>query len=178
MCAPAIVPLYNGETAPKALRGMLLVLYQVQIIIGVFISYVIDLGTHSIDGPASWRIPVGLQIAWGFILLSGIFFLPESPRHLLGTGKGAEARAVVAELNSVSEDDPIVVEIMEELEFGIHAENDGGKATWMECFSSRNMLWKRTINGMMLQFIQQLNGQNFYCRRCRILILLKSDDVP
>ncbi len=30
----AIVPLYNGETAPKAMRGMLLVLYQLQIIIG------------------------------------------------------------------------------------------------------------------------------------------------
>lgn len=30
----AIVPLYNGETAPKALRGTLLVLYQLQIIIG------------------------------------------------------------------------------------------------------------------------------------------------
>ena len=30
----AIVPLYNGETSPKALRGMLLVLYQLQIIIG------------------------------------------------------------------------------------------------------------------------------------------------
>lgn len=28
------MPLYNGETAPKALRGMLLVLYQLQIIIG------------------------------------------------------------------------------------------------------------------------------------------------
>jgi hypothetical protein len=30
----AIVPLYNGETAPKAMRGMLLVLYQLEIIIG------------------------------------------------------------------------------------------------------------------------------------------------
>ena len=60
---------------------MLLVLYQVQIIMGIFISYVIDLGTHTINGPASWRIPVGLQIAWGFILLSGIFFLPESREY-------------------------------------------------------------------------------------------------
>ena len=93
----AIVPLYNGETAPKAMRGMLLVLYQLQIIVGfvagrnniivvaytsicsIFLSYIIDLGTHFIDGPASWRIPVGLQLAWGAILLSGIFFLPESP---------------------------------------------------------------------------------------------------
>lgn len=61
------------------------------------------------------------------------------------------------------ENDPIVQETIEELQFGIKAENEGGKATWAECFSKRNMLYKRTINGMMLQFIQQLNGQNFYC---------------
>ncbi|KAI0658309.1 general substrate transporter [Cubamyces menziesii] len=158
----AIVPLYNGETAPKAMRGMLLVLYQLQIIIGIFISYIIDLGTHTIKGSASWRIPVGLQMLWGLILLSGIFFLPESPRHLLGTGKEDEARRVVAELNSLPEDDPVVLETIEELEYGIRAENEGGKATWLECFSERNKLWKRTLNGMMLQFIQQLNGQNFY----------------
>jgi len=158
----AIVPLYNGETAPKKLRGTLLVLYQMQIIIGIFLSYIIDLGTHSINSSASWRIPVGLQNLWGLCLLSGIFFLPESPRHLIGTGRIAEARKVIAELNSVPEDDPAVIEIMEELEYGIKAENEGGKVTWAECFSTRNMLYKRTINGMMLQFIQQLNGQNFY----------------
>ena len=89
-------------------------------------------------------------------------------RHLLGTGREAEARRVVAQLNSVPEDDLLVIELMEELEFGIQAENEGGKATWMECFSTRNMLWKRTLNGMMLQFIQQLNGQNFYCKYARV----------
>jgi SP family sugar:H+ symporter-like MFS transporter len=102
---------------------------------------------------------------WGLILLSGIFFLPESPRHLLGKGRVDEARRVIAELASTSEDDPVVIEQLEELQYSIAAENDGGKATWAECFSTRNMLWKRTINGMMLQFIQQLNGQNFYCKR-------------
>ncbi|KAG6857299.1 hypothetical protein H0H87_006492 [Tephrocybe sp. NHM501043] len=158
----AIVPLYNGETAPKALRGTLLVLYQLQIIIGIFLSYILDLATHKIPNSASWRVPVGLQLVWGLILLSGIFFLPESPRHLLGTGREEEARKVVAELNGVPEDDPLVEEIVEELAFGINAENEGGKATWLECFSTRNNLWKRTGNGMMLQFIQQLNGQNFY----------------
>ncbi|KAF9040293.1 general substrate transporter [Hymenopellis radicata] len=158
----AIVPLYNGETAPKALRGVLLVLYQLQVITGIFISYVIDLGTHSISNSASWRIPVGLQMLWGLILLSGIFFLPESPRHLLGTGRTEEAGKVIAELNSVPVNDPLVKETIAELMFGIRAENEGGKATWLECFSTRNDLWKRTLNGMMLQFIQQLNGQNFY----------------
>ncbi|THH32820.1 hypothetical protein EUX98_g1313 [Antrodiella citrinella] len=158
----AIVPLYNGETSPKRLRGMLLCFYQLQIIIGIFLSYIIELGTNKIPNSASWRIPVGLQMLWGLILLSGIFFLPESPRHLLGLGEEAEARKVIAQLNSVPEDDIVVTETMEELEFAIRAENEGGKTTWLECFSTRNMLWKRTLNGMMLQFIQQLNGQNFY----------------
>ncbi|TFK65443.1 sugar transporter [Pluteus cervinus] len=158
----AIVPLYNGETAPKALRGTLLVLYQLQIIIGLFMSYIFDLGTHHLNNSASWRIPVGLQVVWGLILLSGIFFLPESPRHLLGTNKPEEAQRVIAELNGVPVEDPLVEEITKELQYGIDAENEGGRATWLECFSTRNFLWKRTGNGMMLQFIQQLNGQNFY----------------
>ncbi|KAJ3798677.1 general substrate transporter [Lentinula aff. detonsa] len=158
----AIVPLYNGETAPKALRGTLLVLYQVQIITGIFLSYVFDLGTHALGGAASWRIPVGLQLVWGFILLSGIFFLPESPRHLLGIGKREEACVVISQLNSVPLDDPLVDELVDELQYAINAENEGGKATWLECFSPVNGLWKRVVNGMMLQFLQQLNGQNFY----------------
>ncbi|KAG6885820.1 hypothetical protein C0993_009212 [Termitomyces sp. T159_Od127] len=130
----------------------------------IFLSYILDLATHSVKNSASWRVPVGLQLVWGLVLLSGIFFLPESPRHLLGLGKEAEARKVVAELNGVPENDPLIEEIVEELNFGIKAENEGGKATWAECFSTRNNLWKRTANGMMLQFIQQLNGQNFYCK--------------
>ncbi|KAF9056071.1 general substrate transporter, partial [Panaeolus papilionaceus] len=158
----AIVPLYNGETAPKAMRGTLLVLYQLQIIIGLFLSYVLDLATHKVPNSASWRVPVGLQLVLGLILLSGIFFLPESPRHLLGLGKAAEARTVIAALNGVPEDDELVDEQVAELDYAIRAENEGGKATWAECFSTRNALWKRTGNGMMLQFLQQLNGQNFY----------------
>lgn len=98
-------------------------------------------------------------------------------RHLLGTGREREAVAVVAELNGLPEDDPAVQEAIEELQFGIKAENEGGKVTWMECFSKRNMLWKRTINGMMLQFIQQLNGQNFYCESPRTRSGLVHDAV-
>ncbi|KAH9486467.1 Low-affinity glucose transporter [Psilocybe cubensis] len=160
--ADQAISLYNSETAPKALRGAMLVLYQLQIIIGIFLSYILDLATHSISNSASWRIPVGLQLLLGLILLSGIFFLPESPRHLLGTGRHKEARGVIAALNGVPEDDELVDELVAELDYAIRQENDGGKATWAECFSARNNLWKRTGNGMMLQFIQQLNGQNFY----------------
>ena len=85
-------------------------------------------------------------------------------RHLLGQTKRVEARKVLASLNGVPEDGPLVDELVDDLDYAIRAENEGGKATWAECFSPRNSLWKRTVNGMMLQFIQQLNGQNFYCK--------------
>jgi len=158
----AIVPLYNGEASPKKIRGALLALYQVLIVSGLFVSYCIDLGTSNLTSSGSWRLPVGIQMLWGVILLSSVAVLPESPRHLLGNHREEEARKAIATLNNVPKDDPLVQEEIDELTEAIREENEGGQNGWMECFSHRNKLYWRTINGMMLQFIQQLNGQNFY----------------
>ncbi|GFZ50526.1 hypothetical protein JCM24511_08283 [Saitozyma sp. JCM 24511] len=158
----AIVPLYIGEAAPKKLRGSLLVLYQVQIASGLFLAYIIDLGTHHLSSPASWRIPISLQLIWGVLLILGALALPESPRLLLGKGREQEAISAIARLNDAKVEDSVVAETMEELEDAIREENEGGKASWLECFSTRSAMWKRTMNGMMIQFLQQLNGQNFY----------------
>ena len=84
-------------------------------------------------------------------------------RHLLGTNRGEEARRVIAELGSVPIDSDVVEAHIAELAEAIKAENEGGKATWAACFSTRNAMRRRTCNGIMLQCIQQLNGQNFYC---------------
>ncbi|WVQ73530.1 hypothetical protein IAR50_003104 [Cryptococcus sp. DSM 104548] len=158
----AIVPLYIGEAAPKKLRGSLLVLYQVQIASGLFLAYIIDLGTHHLKSSASWRIPVGLQLIWGAFLMIGGSLLPESPRLLLGRGDEERAIKAIAALNDCDVDDPLTREVMMELEEAIREENEGGTAGWLECFSTRSMMWKRTLNGCMVQFLQQLNGQNFY----------------
>lgn len=83
-------------------------------------------------------------------------------RLLLGKGRRAEACRVIAELNGVPLDDELVSELVGEIEYGIKAENEGGKAGWLECFSTNNFMWKRTLIGMMLQFLQNMNGPNFY----------------
>ncbi|WVQ92725.1 hypothetical protein IAS59_006540 [Cryptococcus gattii] len=158
----AIVPLYVGEAAPKKLRGTLLVLYQVQIASGLFLAYIVDLGTHHLKSSASWRIPIGLQLIWGAFLIVGGLLLPESPRLLLGRGDEQGALKAVARLNDCKADDPLARDVIKDLEEAIREENEGGKAGWLECFSTRSMMWKRTLNGCMVQFLQQLNGQNFY----------------
>ena len=75
--------------------------------------------------------------------------LPESPRHLIFQDKIPEARAAIASMNDTTHDSALVDEIMAEFTEGLRAENEGGKAGWMECFSPEVRM--RTINGMMLQ---------------------------
>ena len=70
---------------------------------------------------------------------------------------------MIAELGSVPIDSDVVEAHVAELAEAIRAENEGGKATWAACFSLQNAMWRRTGKGIMLQCIQQLNGQNFYC---------------
>ena len=133
------MPLYIGEAAPKKLRGTLLVLYQVQIATGLFVAYLVNLGTHHLTtSSASWRVPIGLQLAWGIFLMTGALLLPESPRYLLGQGKEERAVAAIAKLNDCAVDDPAAREAMVEMEEAVREENQDGKAGWLECFGWHN----------------------------------------
>ncbi|WVO25076.1 uncharacterized protein IAS62_006461 [Cryptococcus decagattii] len=128
---------------------------------GFFLAYIVDLGTHHFKSSASWRFHIGLQLIWGaFLIVGGC--LPESPRLLFGRGDEPKALKAVARLNERKVGDPLTRDVIKDLEEAIREENEGGKAGWLECFSTRSMMWKRTLNGCMVQFLQQLNGQNFY----------------
>lgn len=76
----------------------------------------------------------------------GIWFLPESPRLQLGQGETEKARKSIARMNNCDPSDPIVTETMIELEEMIALENEGGKATWFELFSTNHGMWKRTLS--------------------------------
>ena len=78
--------------------------------------------------------------------MAGILYLPESPRLLLSRGNIEGARDAIRRLNNCPIDDPLVQEEIDDLSYGIKVENEGGKAGWLECFSTRNALWKRTIS--------------------------------
>lgn len=67
-----MVPAYQGESAPTHLRGAIVCCYQLFITIGILIAYLINFGTESISGSASWRIPVGLSYFWALVLGGGI----------------------------------------------------------------------------------------------------------
>lgn len=171
-----LCPLYLGETAPKKIRGTMVSGYQLLIISGIVVSYAVSWGSHNaVNSSASWRIPVGLQMLWGIMLITLMVFLPESPRWELQRGNAEKARSTMAAMRGITlvqtpnglRGDVVMEGELEEMKAFIDAEQATFAGTnfftgYVKCFAREKQLWRRTLAGMLLQFFQQLNGQNFY----------------
>ena len=62
------------------------------------------------EGSASWRVPLGVQILPGVLLAVGTAFLPPSPRLLILQDENDEALTALATVRrrSLGPDDPLV----------------------------------------------------------------------
>ncbi|KDO48495.1 hypothetical protein CISIN_1g0484483mg, partial [Citrus sinensis] len=68
-----VVPVYIAEITPKNLRAALATVNQLFIVTGALFAYVI-----------------GALMSWRILALTGLFFIPESPRWLAMIGKNQE----------------------------------------------------------------------------------------
>ncbi len=102
--ASVIAPAYIAEVAPARIRGRLGSLQQLAIVVGIFLALAVnDLIAHtagSPDAPFWFGVPAWRWMFWVEVLPSvvyglGALFVPESPRHLVATGRAAEATAVL-----------------------------------------------------------------------------------
>lgn len=105
-----------------------------------------------------WKIPLGIQIVPGGILVLGIPFMPESLRWLAIRGKTEQCRKTLARLRDVPEDDPLVAAEMEEIERAIELERESKSGAFSEIFQAGNL--RRLFIGCMLQLFQQWTGTN------------------
>jgi len=160
-----VVPMYQSEIIPKAIRAAVLGTYQLAITVGIWTAYMITWGTHdSYDNSAQWRIPDGIAAAFTIILGISVLFLPESPRWAYRKGRQEEARRVLASMNGVPLDDPFLEVEMRDIEAKFaeeKAELAGGNVKWHGFITGPRMLY-RTMLGMLLQAGQQLTGANYY----------------
>lgn len=96
--AVAAAPAYCVEIAPSNLRGTVAGLYNtlwyVGSLVAAFTAYGSDL--HYRGSTKSFKLPLWLQIIFpGLVVLFG-YFIPESPRWLVGVNRVDEARAIIA----------------------------------------------------------------------------------
>ena len=84
-------PAYVSEMAHPVFRGTMTGLYNVLWFGGGIPGTFIPWRTSKIQGTASWRIPVWLQMFFSGIVLLGSFFLPEVSRYPLQLASVAPA---------------------------------------------------------------------------------------
>lgn len=133
-------------------------------------AYCVDYGTKDLTNSASYRIPIGLQCAWGLILAAGTPFLPKSPRESVLNGHPDNARKTIATMHAVALHHPLVEYTVKEIEDKI-AEERGSGSGYLDCFNFKNELQtgRRTVIGMCVQSFQQLTGANFiFCRLLQV----------
>ncbi|KAI0120950.1 high-affinity glucose transporter RGT2 [Xylariales sp. AK1849] len=155
----ATIPLYQSETAPKWIRGAIVGAYQFAITIGLLLAAIVDYATGDRQDTGCYRIPVAVQFAWAIILISGMLFLPETPRFLIKKGKYDEAARALRRLRRIPLDSPALAAELSEIKANHEYELSVGKASYLDCF--RGQMLKRQLTGMGLQALQQLTGINF-----------------
>ncbi|CAK3862422.1 glucose transporter HXT5 [Lecanosticta acicola] len=156
-----LVPMYQSESSPAIIRGVLVTCYQLFVTLGIWLAYMVEFGTHDQASSASWRIPNGLSFLWALILGAGILVLPESPRFAYRRGREDEARKTIARLAGLTPDAREVNYQITEIRVKLEEEMSGAEVSWHEIFTGPRMAY-RTILGMVLQAGQQLTGANFF----------------
>jgi SP family sugar:H+ symporter-like MFS transporter len=112
--ASVIAPAYIAEVAPPAYRGRLGSLQQMAIVLGIFVSQLINYALAQAAGGKSENRLWGLD-AWQWMLLMEVApailygglaaTVPESPRYLIATGQDAKAREVLAKVEGLRDAD-------------------------------------------------------------------------
>lgn len=88
-----------------------------------------------------------------------MLLLPETPRHLIRSGKPEKAAKSLSRLRRLPEDHVAIRDELSEIQANHEFELTLGKGTYMDCF--RGGVRKRLLTGCGLQALQQLTGINF-----------------
>ncbi|KAF2083724.1 galactose-proton symport [Saccharata proteae CBS 121410] len=84
------VPIYAAENVPAAIRGGLVMSWQMWTAFGIFLGFCANLAVYN-TGAISWRLQLGSAFIPAVPLVVGIYFCPESPRWLMKKGNYAKA---------------------------------------------------------------------------------------
>ena len=147
-------PMYIAELAPANKRGYLVTFYQLAIVVGFFVVFLVTyfIGDHnSIDENIEygWRQMFWSELIPSLLFLFFLFFLPKSPRWLVLKGRLNEAACVFKKVFERDQAEQQLIQIQESIENG---KNERIKIT--------GPVLKIIVIGSILSGLQQLTGIN------------------
>jgi SP family arabinose:H+ symporter-like MFS transporter len=147
--ASVLAPLYIAEVAPARVRGRLVSLNQMAIVTGILLAYFTN-WLLSFQGDHSWRWMFAVAAAPAVFFLVALFFVPESPRWLVETGRETEALLILARVNGQTAAEAELEEIRAAV-----AEESG---SWSELFQPG--IRRALFIAIVLAVMQQWSGVN------------------
>lgn len=131
--------------------------YQLSLAIGGLVINSVCYGTSGIQDNRAWRIPLGLFYIVPSIVLSLIWFIPESPRWLLRKNRVEDAWSNFRMLREGAFSEEQMEAEFKELRTSLEQEVEQGK--FSELFRGLNL--KRTAIAIGVNIFQQVGGQAF-----------------
>jgi len=144
-----VAPMYISEISPAKYRGSLVSMYQLFIVTGILISYLINYMLYDI-GTDNWRWMFASGAIPSTLFLVMLFFVSETPRFLFLKGKKLEAKKVLEKIGGKAQ---AKIE-MEEIQNSMNGNPISFKMLLDP--SLRNVLWI----GFGLAVFVQLSGIN------------------
>jgi sugar porter (SP) family MFS transporter len=148
-----VSPVYITEIAPARRRGLLVAVSQLNIVVGILVSYLSNyLVAHVLgsEHPAVWRWMFGVATVPSAAFFFASLAIPESPRWLVKKGKRALAESVLARFGH---ENPL--REANEIEQSLTAERSEGR---QRLFQHRYV--KPLLLAAMIAAFNQLDGIN------------------
>ncbi len=147
--ASALSPMYIAEIAPAKIRGRMVSINQLTIVLGILLTYYVNYLLA--DHPVGWRFMFGVGLISSLLFMIGMFFVPESPRWLLSTGRMNKSRQILEKIGGRSYADKVTEQV----------EQAGEERTiqkWSVLFDKR--IFPVLLVGIGLAVYQQFCGIN------------------
>ncbi|SFN84931.1 MFS transporter, sugar porter (SP) family [Algoriphagus ornithinivorans] len=147
-----VAPMYISEIAPAKNRGLLVALYQFNIVFGIVIAYVSNYLIGTAGLPEEWRWMLIVEGIPALIYSVMIFRIPESPRWLIAKFNAqSQARIILTRTDPEGAEEAIRLAIEEE-------KRQKSKASISTLFNSKYL--SSTLLAVMIAFFNQVSGIN------------------
>jgi sugar porter (SP) family MFS transporter len=124
-------PTYVSEMAHPHWRGPMTGMLQTFYYVGAFAASWLTYGTAFLSGVRAFRVPIWCQMVSSGIVVTAVFFLPESPRWLMANGRRDAAEKVLAYYHGEGSADHIVVRL-QIAEMDAQISTEGSDKRWWD----------------------------------------------
>jgi MFS family permease len=154
-------PAYSMEIAPPQWRGRCTGFYNCGWFGGSIPAALVTFGCQYIDNNWSWRVPFIGQCVACIIVLTSVWFIPESPRYLFAVGREQEAIDFLTKYHGSGNPQSRLVQLeVEEIRDSIRQELQDKHIPWWDfrcLFNTHESRW-RSSQVLMMGVFGQFSG--------------------